>query len=229
MGHFPGFDNNLPFSCFCKSTCNFPRVRLVLSLVYASAGTCDSKFWRMIVEMKRRSGRLAPHTALAGLMVLGLVGAALGAVMPASSFNNGSAETANQEDRVSLTIGQTFIGNLSNANHKVGVGFWYIANSSDSSGVSDVPTRDYITELHQNAPNPFNPTTTISFALGKAGPVVLHLYDVQGRKVATLVNEEMNAGEHSLVFQPQGLASGVYLYQLKTAEGTETRRMMLLK
>lgn len=83
--------------------------------------------------------------------------------------------------------------------------------------------------LHQNYPNPFNPTTKISFNLEKAANVQLKVYDMAGKEVATLINEQTQAGEHSINFNASGLASGTYLFKL-TAEGqTETRKMNLLK
>ena len=83
--------------------------------------------------------------------------------------------------------------------------------------------------LAQNFPNPFNPATTITYAVTKAGPVRLEVYDTAGRRVAVLVDEEKGRGEHSVVWQPRNLASGVYFARF-TAEGRhDTRRLVLLK
>jgi flagellar hook assembly protein FlgD len=84
-------------------------------------------------------------------------------------------------------------------------------------------------ELRQNYPNPFNPETTIEFAIAKAGNVEIHVYNLLGQNVMTLVNEEMNAGRHQVKFDGNTLSSGVYFYAIKTADFFQTRKMILLK
>jgi photosystem II stability/assembly factor-like uncharacterized protein len=83
--------------------------------------------------------------------------------------------------------------------------------------------------LAQNYPNPFNPATTINFILKKAGPVELEIYNIQGQKVATLVDAEMKAGAHSVTWNGSNLASGVYFYKLNSGDFTDVKKMMLLK
>jgi hypothetical protein len=83
--------------------------------------------------------------------------------------------------------------------------------------------------LNQNYPNPFNPETKISFALPKAGIVKLAVYDMLGREVAVLENGFRTAGTHSIDFNASNLASGVYLYTLKTGDFTDTKKMVLMK
>ena len=83
--------------------------------------------------------------------------------------------------------------------------------------------------LHQNFPNPFNPTTTISFSLPQAQNAVLQIFDVNGRLVQTLVNGYVSQGEHQISFDASQLSSGLYLYRLVTAEATVTSKMTLLK
>jgi len=83
--------------------------------------------------------------------------------------------------------------------------------------------------LAQNYHNPFNPTTEISFSLPSASRVKLEVFNVMGQKVATLVNEQLETGEHVIQWNGSNAASGVYFYRLQTGEFTETRKMMLLK
>jgi len=78
-------------------------------------------------------------------------------------------------------------------------------------------------------PNPFNPTTIISWQLAVGSLVRLEVFDVVGQKVATLVNERQPAGSYSLEFDASDLASGVYLYRLQASNYVETRKMMLMK
>ena len=83
--------------------------------------------------------------------------------------------------------------------------------------------------LFQNYPNPFNPTTTIRFSLPQREHVTLQVFDVLGREVATLVDGELNPGEHSVVHNPKGLASGVYFYRLSTPTFSQTKSMEVIK
>ena len=84
-------------------------------------------------------------------------------------------------------------------------------------------------ELEQNYPNPFNPATEIRFTIPAAGQVQLTVFDVLGREVAVLVNQELAAGAHTATFDAAGLTSGIYLYRLETAGQQMTRKMMLVK
>ncbi len=85
------------------------------------------------------------------------------------------------------------------------------------------------TELQQNYPNPFNPTTNIKFSLAKAQNVKLEVYDVLGKKIATLLDKNLNPGFHSVNFNATGLANGIYIYKLKTENSVQTRKMLLIK
>ena len=85
--------------------------------------------------------------------------------------------------------------------------------------------------LNQNYPNPFNPKTVIGYRLSVTGKVKITVYDVLGKEVASLVNEEQKAGEHKIEFNAgnYGLSSGVYFYKLQTDEYVNVKKMILLK
>jgi len=83
--------------------------------------------------------------------------------------------------------------------------------------------------LSQNYPNPFNPSTTINWQLPEAGLVTLKIFDVLGKELITLVDEELKAGEHEAIFDASHLSSGIYFYQLKTGKFIQTKKMILLK
>jgi len=83
--------------------------------------------------------------------------------------------------------------------------------------------------LSQNYPNPFNPTTTIRFTISDVRFTTLKIYDVLGREVATLVNEEKPTGNYEVEFNGTGLPSGIYFYNLKAGDYMETRKMVLLR
>lgn len=83
--------------------------------------------------------------------------------------------------------------------------------------------------LHQNYPNPFNPSTNISFVLPTSSLVSIKIYDMKGRLIQTLAERTMTAGEHTVTFDASSLSSGVYLYQLATPSGNQTKKMTLVK
>ena len=83
--------------------------------------------------------------------------------------------------------------------------------------------------LSQNYPNPFNPATVISFQLPAAGFVKLKVFDLLGREVANLVNENLSAGSYKFDFNASALPSGIYFYKLETENFSETRKMVLVK
>lgn len=84
-------------------------------------------------------------------------------------------------------------------------------------------------ELYQNYPNPFNPTTKIKFDISKAGFTSLTIFDITGKEVAKLVNQNLNTGTFEYDFRGQNLPSGIYFYKLETAGFTEVKKMTLIK
>jgi hypothetical protein len=83
--------------------------------------------------------------------------------------------------------------------------------------------------LEQNYPNPFNPSTKISFALAHKGNVVLKVYDILGKEVATLVDRVYDAGSYTTKWNGSSFAGGLYFYTLRTSGFIETRKMILVK
>jgi hypothetical protein len=124
---------------------------------------------------------------------------------------------------------------------KVGDVYHYTLRQTDLNGtVHDLGTitlnittavapREY--SLWQNYPNPFNPTTIITYALKVTGEVKLELFDVLGRKVATLVNTRQDAGFYTLPFNAAryGLSTGMYFYRLQSGSFVATKKMLLVK
>lgn len=138
----------------------------------------------------------------------------------------------------STTFGKMFIGSGS---------FQLRVSAVSQSGLETMPsepiyitikTRTDITEEHeipktfalnQNYPNPFNPSTKISYDVPQASTIEIQVFDITGRLVKILVNEFKNSGTHSVNFDATNLASGVYLYQLKTNSFSNVKRMLLIK
>jgi hypothetical protein len=83
--------------------------------------------------------------------------------------------------------------------------------------------------LAQNYPNPFNPSTKVSFSVSRPNWVTLKVYDVLGRDVSTLVDKELDTGEHTVDWNAEGLPSGVYYYRLVTGTRLETRKAVLVR
>ncbi|HSL87709.1 MAG TPA: M20/M25/M40 family metallo-hydrolase, partial [Ignavibacteriaceae bacterium] len=105
-------------------------------------------------------------------------------------------------------------------------------NSPTSIQDEEFIINDFI--LEQNYPNPFNPTTTIKYSIpdvgtGLAPSVQLKIYDVLGKEIATLVNEEKQPGVYEVVFDASNLPSGTYFYRLQAGETTETKKLSLIK
>jgi len=84
-------------------------------------------------------------------------------------------------------------------------------------------------KLHQNYPNPFNPTTTIAFDLPEAANVRLVVYNMMGQQVATLKNENMQAGFYNVNFDASRLASGVYIYRIEADRFSALKKMTIMK
>ena len=83
--------------------------------------------------------------------------------------------------------------------------------------------------VEQNSPNPFNPTTSISYTIPEANHVTVDIFNVAGQKVDTLVNDFMDAGKHSAVWDASGFSNGVYFYTVKSGDFSRTMKMTLLK
>ena len=84
-------------------------------------------------------------------------------------------------------------------------------------------------ELAQNYPNPFNPTTIIKYDIPALSFVTLKVYDVLGKEVGTLVNEEKPIGSYEVDFNATTLQSGIYFYKLQVGSFVETKKMVLMK
>ncbi|MDZ7400234.1 MAG: ScyD/ScyE family protein [candidate division KSB1 bacterium] len=98
---------------------------------------------------------------------------------------------------------------------------------------TDVPTNEHSLptgfELSQNYPNPFNPTTVIRYTIPSSSFVSLKVFDMLGKEVANLMSEEQSSGVHSVEFDANGLASGIYFYQLKAGNFAVTKKMLIQK
>lgn len=107
-------------------------------------------------------------------------------------------------------------------------------SAENQSGVTSVASDDVASvpdgfTLNQNYPNPFNPSTTISFELASPSMTSLKIYNLMGQEVVTLIDEQLSAGTHQLLWNAQNLASGIYFYNLRSGSFSETKRMIFMK
>jgi hypothetical protein len=100
------------------------------------------------------------------------------------------------------------------------------ANTTGIIGGANSPKKF---SVEQNYPNPFNPATTIAFHVPSSSVVSVKVFDVLGREVATLLNEEKSAGDYSVQFDASKLSSGVYIYRLQAGSFTDSKKMVLMK
>ena len=99
------------------------------------------------------------------------------------------------------------------------------------NGIVPVKSASIITEyrLDQAFPNPFNPSTTITYEIPRQEEVSIILYDLLGREIAILLNEVKHAGRYTLKISGSNLSSGVYLYRMRTGSFISTKKVLLLK
>jgi len=153
-----------------------------------------------------------------------------------TDFNNGG-KTVNigNADSLSITDNDFIVATTTDS----------VDNTSEFSSIDTVVTEisetvNHLPEfyaLHQNYPNPFNPNTKIKYQIPELSLVILKVYDVLGNEIATLVNDEKQAGHYEIEFDATGLSSGIYFYKLQvgspsTSSGqsfVKTKKMLLLK
>ena len=103
-------------------------------------------------------------------------------------------------------------------------------NGSLITGISEkYSSGNIINQLRDNFPNPFNPSTKISFTISNPGYVSLKVYDVLGEEICELVNEYKSTGTYKVNFDASQLSGGIYFYQIRTNKFLETKKMLLLK
>ncbi len=106
----------------------------------------------------------------------------------------------------------------------------YIYSRINFTDIKDLHEKSKLNfHLYQNFPNPFNPTTNIQFSVSSREYVQLKVYDILGKEIAILVNEEKPAGKYEVNFNASSLASGVYIYKIQAGDFISSKKMILLK
>jgi hypothetical protein len=144
-----------------------------------------------------------------------------------SVIGSGGGPASGGSYQIVGTVGQPAIGVVSGGSYVNEIGFWYQPGWI-LTGVEDelLPTRF---SLGQNFPNPFNPVTTFRFGVPRTARVTVTVYDVAGRVVRELADDEYEPGYYSLPLNAEGLASGVYFCRMVTEGFQESRKLLLLK
>ena len=142
-----------------------------------------------------------------------------------AGFSNGVVMSNLRRPSSDLAPWTTYRGSLKRQGSAASTGFVSNADAQMSPAVN---------LLKQNYPNPFNPNTTIAFELAKAGAIRLDIYNTKGQKVRELLCDKLASGSHTVPWDAtddngRSLASGIYLYRMISAEGSQTRKMLLLK
>ncbi len=146
-----------------------------------------------------------------------------------SVIGSGGNVISNSNNNIVSTVGEAFIGKSSNTVNQNQIGFWYAYQQSTITDVENEETIPTVFKLEQNYPNPFNPSTLIKFAVPEKSNVLIKVYDILGSEVATLVNEEMDAGWYENNFNAAGLSSGVYLFRMEAGNFISTKKMIYLR
>jgi hypothetical protein len=147
------------------------------------------------------------------------------------AMDMGYSSSTTGNTKLHSAVGQNFAGVMKTDNTMITSGF--LADTLFRKGavvaVDEEEALPLTFELGQNYPNPFNPTTTIDFSLPKAGHVNLILYDMLGREIERLVDEELAAGKYRAVWNARGHSTGMYVYRLQAGDYVAVKRLLLLK
>ena len=161
---------------------------------------------------------------------------------PASPFEEGTEVFAGEFDWEEVTLDLSAYSGTAqirfvfgSANLITGEG-WYIDDIyySNTTGSNDNTIIPIMNKLNSNFPNPFNPTTTISFSLKETGNVKIEIFNIRGQKVKTLINGLLPAKNHQIVWngkddKGKSVSSGIYFYKMRSANYTASRKMILMK
>ena len=143
---------------------------------------------------------------------------------------SGSGGSGNQGDNIGVIYNNNKLWALWMDDHTGVYQIWAAAINLNTIGISQISSAapDKF-ELDQNFPNPFNPSTVISYQIKARSNVLLKVYDISGKEVTTLVNEKQNAGTYSVTFDGSNLTSGIYFSTISAGKFTFARKMVLIK
>lgn len=123
-------------------------------------------------------------------------------------------------------LGKYVVGDISDYTNRVNQLLKNRGRMGTDTEKENIPDEYY---LYQNYPNPFNPVTTIKYDIPKPGNIELIIYDILGRKVTTLINEQKQPGRFEVKWDASNVASGIYIYQVRVNDFVDSKKMILLK
>ena len=171
--------------------------------------------------------RLAAWSLVAALvLLLCAASAAAQYAIDQQVIGSGGTDASGGSYELKGTVGQPLIGETSGGSYENGIGFWYMPGWLLTGVENNGPLE---TLFGQNVPNPFNPVTVIGYTVAQPTHVTIVIYDVSGREVTRLVDEEVAPGRYKETFDARGLSSGIYFARMTAGGVTETRKLVLLK
>lgn len=175
-----------------------------------------------------------PAALLRTLLVLAIVGVPVfGYEMTRSTIDGGGGLSTGGTYRVMGTVGQPDVARSDEGGYTLTGGFWHGPDRT-AVPVDEVAAAPPAFRLDRAAPNPFNPMTTVHFELPVAARAVLRVYDISGRRVRTLVDEDLPIGRHQVRWDGHtdtgvDAASGIYVLQMRAGNFAATQKLTLLK
>lgn len=156
--------------------------------------------------------------------------------LPFGIIGNGGEKQISTSYQLVGTIGESSIDQCQNTEHAVQAGFWQMYYNDVLVAVEGEEFLPKEFKLEQNYPNPFNPSTVIKFCMHEQSKVIIKIYDILGSEVITLLNQEMEAGWHEVIFNAGEYSSGVYICRMQgypTRKGAvnfkSTKKMLMIK
>jgi hypothetical protein len=152
-------------------------------------------------------------------------------------LNNGGGAMVSTNYLSGVTIGQTAIGSLTSSQYLAYLGFWYpgiVTGIMEDKGDEIIKTSPIVTKLYNAKPNPFKTQTAIRYSLSAEAKISLLIYDINGRLVNTLLNENKQPGIYSINWngrneRGQQVSSGIYFYKLQAPNYSSTKKILLIE
>ena len=198
-----------------------------------------SKTWANLTPASRPSGRIFPSSIYANGRIIVFGGqTSNGSVNELWSFNPADTTWTMMNASGTIPGRRNSHAAIGLPKQQVMILFGGIGDSTynDVWKLSDIPTdagepysAPVAFQLYENYPNPFNPATNFQFSIAEYQFVSLRVYDILGREVATVVEEELAPGNYTRIWHARGVASGVYMYRLRSGKFAQTRTMVLVR